>query len=180
MDSDILLIKNPVTLFNEKVVLFNEFHPAKFSISSVDITGHPISGNHVSGMGIQAAMMISEPHQAIMKSFLEYYLNRNFINSDGTYDTGIISPGVFAKIAERFGYVYKNLKQQIDGITVYPSSYVVCNWDDCCEETVAVHLCTHSWVNSAPKFVKYLRIVCSKFRRTKLFCREIVKGTRIT
>lgn len=152
-DSDILVLKNFENLIDgHSLALFNESHLYAYEDSAKQ---------HIEPkeyMGIQAACMMSLPGHPLMKKFLDYYKERHFIKWNGSYSY-VISPAVFAGIAEKEGYVYEDKMQIIKDIIVYPSSYVAASSkapvDDNC---VAVHMCAHTWARKTTNVVN--RVVC--------------------
>ena len=66
---------------------------------------------------------------------------------DGTLDMSIIAPAHYAIVAEKYGFRYLDIKQELDRITLFPSCYVSGSIIEDSKHAFAVHCCTHSWAN---------------------------------
>lgn len=73
--------------------------------------------------GLQAAFFAGEPGNGFCKEMFDHYANRSFLLPDGTFDQ-TISPHVMAEIALRRGFVYKDIRQELDGLSVWPTAYL--------------------------------------------------------
>ena len=149
MDSDILIKRRFDSLMSEKLVLFQEYH---YETAKQIHDGHLsedgtnlCKGKNVPGIGIQAAFMMAEKGQPLLKKILDYYIGRHFIKGKDIYDIDTIAPGVFASIAEEYGYKYIDKKQNLDDIIIYPSTYVAGGLFENVKESFAVHCILHSW-----------------------------------
>lgn len=77
---------------------------------------------------------------------MEYYHGKHFIMPGGGLNDKIIAPFVFARIAETFGFRYKDEEQSLaHGLKVYPSVLFASNLDLVTPEAVAIHCCAGSW-----------------------------------
>lgn len=96
-------------------------------------------------MQIQAAVMGAEKRHQFLADCMEYYHKSNFINEDGTYNE-LISPVLYAKVAEKYGFEYTNKRQILrDNITLYTIDEIAPLTDYVNKHTKLVHCCAGSW-----------------------------------
>jgi hypothetical protein len=129
MDSDMLIYKNFDELIPEKgVVTFNE---------NIKAGDGPLS--------LQAAFIMGEKGNTFCKEVLDYYSNRHFLLKNGSMDE-TISPHIMGLIAAGHGYKDMMKKQELDGLTIFPTFYVAPRKKYKKQElTFARHLVNHSW-----------------------------------
>ena len=74
---------------------------------------------------IEAAIMGSIPNHPFVKECMSYYEHNHFIKPNGEYDNKkVVMPIVISRYAEKYGYKYLNIKQNLtDNITVYPTDF---------------------------------------------------------
>lgn len=74
---------------------------------------------------IEAAIMGSIPNHPFLKECMSYYEHNHFIKPNGEYDNKkVVMPIVISRYAEKYGYKYLNIKQNLtDNITVYPTDF---------------------------------------------------------
>lgn len=103
------------------------------------------------GIGIQAAVLGGIKGHLFAKSCIDWYKNKHFILSDGTYYNKIIVPAIFADVAIEYGFRYKDEFQKLKGnIVVYPS-YIFAGTRALAEErSYAIHCCNGSWRDKPP------------------------------
>ena len=147
MDSDIYIQKRMDEFMEKKCVFFQELHPSDYTSKEIDEFGYRLeSVEYIQGMGIQAALFMSEPGNAFIKSLLDDYQEKHFILEDGTYTMSLLAPAVYALKAEEYGYRYTNVEQHLDcDVDIYPSSYVGSSIALRTEKSFAVHCISHSW-----------------------------------
>lgn len=132
LDSDILLKRNLDDL------LENDF------VSCVEC--YYDAAGKISDCGLQAAFMGSRAGHPYLRDVLDYYEARHFITGNGSLDTTIIAPEIYATIAGNYGFVQKDEKQILkDGMCIFPSTVCAPNRDVAGKQAVAIHLCEHSW-----------------------------------
>lgn len=150
MDSDIYILQRFDSFMDDELVFFQEYHAPllrKYStFNKLDEKGRNLSSSNIKGCGIQAAFFMGKPGNPILKEMLDYYMNRHFIHNDGTFDIQLISPDIYAKILEKYGYCYVDKKQELDfHTTVYPSRFVAGGYNEYQKSNFAVHCVAHSW-----------------------------------
>lgn len=152
LDSDVILLKKFDDFLDNSFFSSMEYHPPLIKMTNstqyLDDEGHRIKDvPFVSGIEIQAAVMGAEKGNAYVKDVLDYYNTIHFQREDGTYATDIISPCIYARLAEKYGYIYKDVEQILGNglIHIYPSEYFAGNKYEVTSSSYAVHMCAHSW-----------------------------------
>ena len=88
---------------------------------------------------------------------LDWYQDKHFVREDGTLATDVLSPYIYARIAEKHGFVYKDIDQQLDGrMRIYPSEIFAGNKHEVTPRSYAIHYCAHSWHPSVMEKLKKL------------------------
>lgn len=169
LDSDVFLKSNIDELLSNNFVSAVEYHPKLINLSAVDVDGNRIgSFGDVRGIGVQAAFLASVPKHYFVKGLLDFYMDRHFINNDGTLDMTIIAPTHYAKYAERYGYKYLDMTQKLNDMTFYASCYVAGSITKDNKKAYAIHCCYHSWAKRT--IMKKIRAhVIKKITLLKLF-----------
>lgn len=150
MDTDIFLLKRFDQFLAYKMVFFMELNRKEWEYENpngiVDEDGHcQMPDRYVKGRQIQAALFMGEQGCPALKEIIDYYSNLHFTNPDGSYNM-TISPCIYAKILERYGFLYKDMEQNLNGnIKVFPSSFVAISWNGRKTDSFAIHLADHSW-----------------------------------
>lgn len=169
MDSDIYILQRFDNFMTNKLVLFQEYHESqlhKYSTSNkLDERGKNLSSSNIKGCGIQAAFFMGESGNPILKEILDYYVNRHFIQDDGTFDMELISPDIYAMALEKHGYCYIDKKQELDFDTiVYPSQFVAGDFTEYQKSNFAVHCVSHSWYEPSciERWIKILKSAIKK------------------
>jgi len=94
---------------------------------------------------IQAAVMGSEKGHPFVRDCMSYYENSSFINTDGTYNE-LISPILYSKVAENYGFKYENQSQRLqEDIMLYSIQEIAPLPDFVSKNTKMVHCCAGSW-----------------------------------
>ncbi len=159
LDSDVKILKRLDPLLDHKFMSSMEYHPTQIekdgSMEMIDAAGHRIKEGFVSGIQIQAAVMGAEPGNQFVADVLKWYENHNFINPDGTLLTNVVSPMIYAQVAEPYGFIYKDQDQQLrDDVMIYRSEIFAGNKHEVTPASYAVHLCAHSWHPTAWEKIK--------------------------
>ena len=156
MDSDIYVQQRFDDFLRKKCVFFQEYHPSVYMAKDVDESGYRLkSMEFVTGMGIQAALFMSEPKHPFIKDLLEYYQGKHFVLEDGVYNMSLLAPAVYALRAEKYGYRYMNIGQRLTcDVDVFPSDYVASDIPLRKKDTFAVHCASHSWHDEFQKNIQ--------------------------
>jgi mannosyltransferase OCH1-like enzyme len=150
MDTDVLVLKRFDELLRYSMVFFIERNEKEWETynpkETIDKEGHCLNSKwFVKGRQIQAAMFMGIKCHPCLKEIVDFYRSRNFIQKDGTPDIEIISPSIYAKVLEKYGFLYKDKEQHFGDIFILPSSYVALSKYECGKKTIAVHLGEHAW-----------------------------------
>ena len=150
MDTDVYVLKSFDDFLNQEMVFFIELNKKEWETYNpkgvFDSEWHCIDSNcFIRGRQIQAACFMGVKGNACLKEIVDLYRTRHFLNSDGTPDMSVISPSLYAKVLEKYGFVYEDKEQHLGNIVVYPSSFIALSQYECHPNTIAVHLGAHSW-----------------------------------
>lgn len=161
LDSDVKVLKTFDDLLDCSFFSSLEYHPTQIerdgAMLMIDADGRRVKDGYVSGIQIQAAVMGAERGCPFVSDVLDWYSRHSFIRPDGTLMTDVLSPMIYARVAESYGFVYKDEDQHLDGgIDIYASSMFAGNKHEVTPRSRAVHLCAHSWHPTAWEKVKKL------------------------
>ena len=93
------------------------------------------------GIGIQAAVLGSIKGHFFVKDCLEYFRDKHYVPNDK-----IIAPDIYAMIAEKYGFRYKNELQHLNGnILILPSKVFAGTISEATDNSYAIHYCAGSW-----------------------------------
>ena len=166
MDTDIFLRKRFDSLLEKELVFFMERNEKEWKYynpaGSVDATGHCVNKERfIRGRQIQAAFFMGKAGHPCLREIIDIYRNRHFLNENGIPDMSVISPSVFAKALEKYGFLYTDKKQILNDILVLPSSYVSTSKYEAKKNTIAIHLCEHAWDPRSPWMYIKFKIITS-------------------
>lgn len=151
LDTDVLIRKR-----------FDDFLKHDF-FSSVEYHQHVVDGRNsdqfiksdgkrkddavnVPGIGIQSAIIGSVKENEFIRDCMDYYKVRKFILDNDQFNNKIIAPDIFAIIAEKYGFIYRDVKQELAGnMVIYPSRVFAGSKYLSTDDSHAVHYCTGSW-----------------------------------
>ena len=150
LDSDVKVLKPLDSLLNHGFMSSLEYHPTQIekdgSRAMIDADGHRIKEGFVSGIQMQAAVMGAEKGNRFIADVLDWYQTHDFINPDGSLLTNVVSPMIYAQVAEKYGFMYKDQDQPLqDDVMIYRSEIFAGNKHEVTPASYAVHLCAHSW-----------------------------------
>lgn len=150
LDSDVRLLKSLTPLLDCQFFSSMEYHPIQIercgSMAYVDADGHRTADVFIEGIQIQAAVMGAEKGSPFVAEIMEWYKDKHFVRPDGTLATDVLSPQIYARVAERHGFIYKDCDQQLpERIHIYPSEVFAGNKHEVTPRSRAIHLCAHSW-----------------------------------
>lgn len=161
LDSDVKILKPFDDFLDNSFFSSMEYHPTQVekdgSAQYIDQDGHRIADKFISGIQIQAAVMGAEKGCPFVGEVLDWYQDKHFVRVDGSMATDVLSPYIYARIAEKHGFVYKDIDQQLDGrIRIYPSETFAGNKHEVTPRSYAIHYCAHSWHPSVMEKLKKL------------------------
>lgn len=105
-------------------------------------------GTRIPGIGIQAAVLGGIKGHKFLEECLKYYDNKHFMLGNGEYFDQIIAPDTYAMVAEDYGFIYKDIKQNLaHNMMVFPSEIFAGHMEQATANSYAIHLCAGSWRN---------------------------------
>ncbi|EIY26940.1 glycosyltransferase family 32 protein [Phocaeicola dorei] len=161
LDSDVKVLKRFDEFLNHSFFSSMEYHPFMIerdkSFEHIDTEGHRISEDYISGIEIQAAIMGAEKHCPFAGDVLEWYKDKHFVKPDGTLGLDVIAPQIYARIAEDYGFLYRDADQKLkDGMMIYRSEIFAGNKREVTPVSYAIHYCENSWKRlSLPAQIKH-------------------------
>lgn len=162
LDSDVKIFKPFDDLLHHRFVSSLEYHTLQIekdgAMDLIDQEGHRVKDELVSGIMIQAAVMASEPGHEFLADVMKWYADEHFVHADGTMKKFVLAPIIYARIAEKYGFLYLDKDQQLDNdMMIYRSEIFAGNKHEITPASYAVHLCAHSWHPSVKeKILKFL------------------------
>ncbi len=159
LDSDVLVLKPLDSFLNHNFFSAIEFHQIQADRDGawdmIDADGRRIKPGFVSGIMIQAAVMGAERGCPFAREVLDWYTDQSFVGPDGNLNMNVVSPEIYAYVAEKRGFLYKDEDQELDGgVHIYPSSHIAGNRHEVTPMTHAIHYCAHSWHMSPSEKIK--------------------------
>lgn len=166
LDSDVKVLKPFDEFLNYNFFTSLEYHPSQIEMTGardmIDAEGRRIKEGFVSGIQIQAAVMGAEPGCPFVKDVLDDYQHRQFEMPEGNKGMGVISPFVYARVMEKYGFRYIDRDQLLqDNIMVFRSEIFAGNKHEATPASYAIHYCAHSWKPTwKEKLSKWFSIIC--------------------
>ena len=164
LDSDVVLLKRFDDFLDNSFFSSMEYHTAQIekcgTMQYIDAEGRRTADKYIEGIQIQAAVMGAEKGCPFVKKVMDWYADKHFVNEDGSIATNVLSPYIYARVAEGMGFLYKDIDQQLPGrIHIYPSETFAGNKHEVTPNSYAIHLCAHSWhMSPMEKIRKWLGI----------------------
>lgn len=120
-------------------------HPATSNLVNDDGTAK-LKNASKPGIGLQAAIMGSEKGHPFVRDCLAFYEGRHFIGEGGEFFDKELAPGIFAMIAEDYGFRYKNERQVLSyDMLILPSEILASSERSASQKAYAIHLCEGHW-----------------------------------
>lgn len=150
LDSDVILLKKFDDFLDNAFFSGMEYHPIQIekcgTMRYIDAEGHRTADVFIEGIQVQAAVMGAEKGCPFVKEVLDWYKDKHFVKEDGTLRTDVLSPYIYARVAEKIGFIYKDIDQKLSGrVRIYPSEVFAGNKHEVTPNSYAIHLCAHSW-----------------------------------
>lgn len=167
LDSDVKVLKRFDDFLHHSFFTSMEYHPFMIerdrSLDDIDKNGYRISDKYISGIELQAAVMGAEKGNQFVKQILDWYHDKHFIKADGSMGLDVIAPQIYARIAEDYGFKYKDIDQRLKGgLMIYRSEIFAGNRREATPVSYAIHYCENSW-NKRPlldKIIHYWKFFC--------------------
>lgn len=168
LDSDVKVLKRFDDFLHYSFFSSMEFHPSQIerdgTMAFIDNNGKRTSDVYISGIQIQAAVMGGEKGTPFLKDVLDWYQDKHFIHDDGSLATDVLSPYIYARIAENYGFIYKDVDQDLNGnMKIFRSEIFAGNKHEVTPASYAIHYCAHSWKKKL--IHKILKAVTNLFAR---------------
>ena len=159
LDSDVVVRKPFGDFLHHSFFSSMEYHPSQVektgSGAMVDSEGRRTAPGYVSGIQVQAAVIGGEAGNPFAAKVLEHYSKTTFIRPDGSIEDGILSPYIYARLLEPYGFRYVDRDQELPGgIMIYRSEIFAGNKREATQQSYAVHLCAHGWKPSPAEKLK--------------------------
>lgn len=134
---------------------------------------HAVTG-YANSMWLSTGFMATEKHNDWIKALLEYYENRHFILSDGSYDQRINNAIISEISSQKYGFRKGDLWLEYGNVRIYPQEYFTPyrrkKFDFAKDEekryefyeidkqkTCCIHYCMASWDDGDHGFLVYLK-----------------------
>ena len=167
LDSDVKVLKRFDEFLDHSFFTSLEYHPFMIerdrSFNDIDLTGRRLVDKYISGIALQAAIMGAEKGCSFVGKIMEWYKDKHFVMSDGGLGIDVIAPQIYARIAEDYGFLYKDEDQKLrNGIMIYRSEVFAGNRREATPESYAIHYCENSWVKRSfyDKLGHYWKFFC--------------------
>lgn len=141
---------------------------------------------------IGTALIACQPHDPCILKLLEYYETHEFVQKDGSFDN-IANVSILTDIMKEEGLVLGGDRQSLSGFEVFNREYFYPKKLSetefrITEETVAVHMCSNSWLSERERkrgnnkvWIEFVRPILRKLRTLgiKIFGKEKIRSLEI-
>lgn len=150
LDSDVKILKRFDDFLHYSFFSSMEYHTSQIerdgTMAYIDKNGKRTADVYISGIQIQAAVMGAQKGTQFLKDVLDWYQDKHFINQDGSLAIDVLSPYIYARIAENYGFIYKDQDQELDdNMKIFRSEIFAGNKHEVTPASYAIHYCAHSW-----------------------------------
>lgn len=153
LDTDVWMKKSFDPMLHHSFFTAIEYHPEMIEADDMATQRlNPDGSNHypgvrVPGIGLLSAVIGAEKGHPYLKTAMEFYEKRHFIQPNGNWYTAEIAPDVLAISAEQYGLKYnKDVIQELkENMVIYPSRILGAAYTQKTDDTVAIHLSKGSW-----------------------------------
>ena len=165
MDTDIWVLKRFDEYMDKSLTFFMERNDAEWKSynepGTLDKDGNCLKKDaFIRGRQIQAAMFMGEKGTPLLKEIVDFYRDRHFLKN-GEPDMSMISPSAYAKVLEKYGFLYADKEQHLSVADIYPAKYVGMSLYDHEPEAFAIHMAEHAWDPRGPWATLKFRIKMS-------------------
>lgn len=160
LDSDVLVKKSFDEFLNFNFFSSMEYHHVMVKDNRTldllnDDGSSKLEYTHKPGIGIQAAVLGSIKGLPYLKDCMNYYQDKHFvINKEKDYYNQLLAPDIFAMVAEKYGFKYKDELQILNSnMLILPSEVFAGSVKEETKNSYAVHHCAGSWRDEPKKNV---------------------------
>lgn len=117
------------------------------------------------GIQIQAAVVGAVKGHPFLRDVMRYYEKEHFIKPDGSYNQKYLAPAVLATIAESYGFLRMDIKQELtDGLVIFPSEIFASHGQLATDRAYCVHICAGGWLErTRPTFFERMLIFAKNY-----------------
>ncbi len=153
MDTDVMLRTSLEPFRNHGVFTSYEYTPSRKQLPIVKSMLTP-EGNRlekgvlkrIPGTGLFSALIGCEKGHPFIKDCLDYYNDQSFHD---VFNQHLTVPNILAFHAEKYGLLYKNIKQHLNENFVIYDNRVFASVLVATDKSLAVHYCAASWVKKS-------------------------------
>lgn len=150
LDSDVKVLKPFEEFLSYNFFSSMEYHPTQIerdhALDYVNEDGSRKKEGLISGIQIQAAVMGAQAGCPFVGEVLEWYKDKHFVYDNGELATDVLSPQIYATVAEKYGFKYKDIDQLLkDNMMIFRSEIFAGNKHEATPASYAIHYCAHSW-----------------------------------
>ena len=173
MDMDVIMKKSfDDFLTNDFFSAMEYYSPRPKGKDEVFIYEDGTTAQKILGTAIQAAVFGAVAGHPFLKDCMKWYESKHFIlPNKRIIDKIIVAPSIYATIAQRYGFLYKNEEQNLaKNMKIYPSQIIAPSIWDFSKETYAIHCCVGSWLDNSflSKITKKNNFLRKLFGRTPI------------
>jgi hypothetical protein len=162
MDTDVEIIKTLDSYLTNSLFTAIEVYPEHYDyLHLLDENKLPISTEQIftNYLALQGAVIGATANNVLIKEALDYYLDKSFICSDGSFNTKEIIPAILAHKALKYGFRYEDKEQLLkNNMLILPSSVFNCVENAVSDETILIHHSAQSWVEKTAKEKFYITL----------------------
>jgi len=147
MDTDVIVKKNfDCFLKNDFFTAIESYTPPPNATNIVYVHKNGDLALRIAGMAIMSSVFGAKANHPYIKDCLDWYENKHFILPDRSYFNKFTSNDIYATIAQKYGFRYKDEEQNLSGdMKIYPSSFIAQSIWNFNKDNFAIHCCAGSW-----------------------------------
>ena len=162
MDTDVEVFKRFDEYLNydffSAVEVFPDFYD---NLNLLDENRRPLDTANIftTECGMLAAVLGAMAGNSLIKETLDYFHNQPFVFSDDTINMKIVHDAIIAHNAMKYGFVYDDKKQLLDGnMLILPSDIFCCMEHTFTHKSVLIHHNAQSWLPKTKRDLVMLKL----------------------